>query len=125
MLPGTTRTARNIGTDAIEAMAGMPGNTGKDADAALSEAHITTNKNTVPNDPRPPLVTSGIRLGTPAVTTRGFGVLECELLAHWLCDVLEALAQDEHAQRRVSERVARQVTELCRHHPVYRRATTG
>ncbi|TDB27490.1 serine hydroxymethyltransferase [Stenotrophomonas sp. ATCM1_4] len=99
--------------------------TGKQADQALARAHITTNKNTVPNDPRPPLVTSGIRLGTPAVTTRGFGVLECELLAHWLCDVLEALAQDEHAQRRVSERVARQVTELCRHHPVYRRATTG
>jgi glycine hydroxymethyltransferase len=99
--------------------------TGKQADQALARAHITTNKNTVPNDPRPPLVTSGIRLGTPAVTTRGFGVLECELLAHWLCDVLEALAQDEHAQRHVSERVARQVTELCRHHPVYRRATTG
>ncbi len=99
--------------------------TGKQADQALARAHITTNKNTVPNDPRPPLVTSGIRLGTPAVTTRGFGVLECELLAHWLCDVLDALEQDEQAQHRVNERVARQVTELCRHHPVYRRATTG
>ena len=98
--------------------------TGKEADHALAQARITTNKNSVPNDPRSPFVTSGIRLGTPAVTTRGFGVLECELLAHWICDVLDALEQDEETQRSVRERVARQVTELCRHHPVYRRTST-
>ena len=72
--------------------------TGKDADAALSEAHITTNKNTVPNDPRSPFVTSGLRIGTPAVTTRGFGEAQCKQLAGWLCDVLDALDAQEGAR---------------------------
>ena len=90
------------------------GYTGKDVDAALGEAHITVNKNTVPNDPQKPFVTSGIRVGTPAVTTRGFGVDECRRLAGWMCDVIDAL--DDEAVR---ERVRGQVAELCRRHPVY------
>ncbi|MBR9829433.1 MAG: serine hydroxymethyltransferase [Oceanospirillales bacterium] len=91
--------------------------TGKEADAALSEAWITTNKNSVPNDPRSPFVTSGLRIGTPAVTTRGFGVEECELLAAWLCDVLDAL---ESADRdAVIAKVREQVLSLCRRYPVY------
>ncbi len=88
--------------------------TGKEADAALSEAYITTNKNNVPNDPRSPFVTSGLRIGTPAVTTRGFGMAECEQLAGWLCDVLEA-----GALASVTERVRDQVVALCRRHPGY------
>jgi len=91
--------------------------TGKDADAALSEAHITTNKNTVPNDPRSPFVTSGLRIGTPAVTTRGFGEAQCKQLADWLCDVLDALEGDRFAK--VAAQVRDQVTELCRRYPVY------
>ena len=92
--------------------------TGKDADAALSNACITANKNSVPNDPRSPFVTSGLRIGTPAVTTRGFGVPECEQLAGWLCDVLDALecGDSETVVRQVGE----QVMALCRRHPVYR-----
>ncbi len=92
--------------------------TGRDADAALSDAGITTNKNTVPNDPRSPFVTSGLRIGTPAVTTRGFGVAECERLAGWLCDVLDALGDGTHAQ--VAARIHERVVALCREHPVYR-----
>lgn len=92
--------------------------TGKDADAALSEAYITTNKNSVPNDPRSPLVTSGLRIGTPAVTTRGFKVHECEQLAGWLCDVLDAL--ETGASEQVVRQVRERVVALCRHHPVYR-----
>lgn len=91
---------------------------GRDADAALSDAYITANKNSVPNDPRSPFVTSGLRIGTPAVTTRGFGVAECEQLAGWLCDVLDALESGQLKQ--VTERVREQVMELCRQHPVYR-----
>ena len=90
------------------------GYTGKDVDAALGAAHITVNKNTVPNDPQKPFVTSGIRVGTPAVTTRGFGAAECRQLAGWMCDVIDAL--DDEAVR---ERVRGQVAELCRRHPVY------
>ncbi|HEY8555661.1 MAG TPA: serine hydroxymethyltransferase [Burkholderiales bacterium] len=90
------------------------GLTGKDAEAALGEAHITVNKNAVPNDPQPPMVTSGIRLGTPAVTTRGFKEAECRLLAGWICDVLDRI-DDADVRRRVRE----QVLELCRRFPVY------
>lgn len=92
--------------------------TGKDADTALSNAYITANKNSVPNDPRSPFVTSGIRIGTPAVTTRGFGIVECEQLAGWLCDVLDALELGASAE--VASRVREQMVELCRRHPVYR-----
>ena len=94
--------------------------TGKDADAALSEAYITANKNSVPNDPRSPFVTSGLRIGTPAVTTRGFGVAECEQLAGWLCDVLDALEAGSSAMTTVRGTVREQVVNLCHHHPVYR-----
>ncbi len=94
--------------------------TGKDADAALSDAYITANKNSVPNDPRSPFVTSGLRIGTPAVTTRGFGVGECEQLAGWLCDVLDALEAGGGELARVRDRVRQRVVELCRRHPVYR-----
>jgi glycine hydroxymethyltransferase len=93
--------------------------TGKDADAALADAYITTNKNSVPNDPRSPFVTSGLRIGTPAVTTRGFGVPECEQLAGWLCDVLDALEIGDEALTRIREHVRTQVVALCRRHPVY------
>lgn len=91
--------------------------TGKDADRALSAAHITANKNSVPNDPRSPFVTSGLRIGTPAVTTRGFAVAECERLAGWLCDVLDSL--ESGAGEEVTRRVRDQVTALCRRYPVY------
>ncbi|MFJ5379608.1 serine hydroxymethyltransferase [Pectobacterium sp. CHL-2024] len=93
--------------------------TGKDADAALSEAYITTNKNSVPNDPRSPFVTSGLRIGTPAVTTRGFGVAECEQLAEWLCDVLDGLGEGNGALTAVCDRVRQQVVALCQRYPVY------
>ncbi len=95
--------------------------TGKDADGALSDAYITANKNSVPNDPRSPFVTSGLRIGTPAVTTRGFGVAECEQLAGWLCDVLDALETGSEAFAVERDRVRKQVVELCRRHPVYRK----
>ncbi|MBF8730252.1 serine hydroxymethyltransferase [Pseudomonas guariconensis] len=90
------------------------GITGKDADAALGRAHITVNKNTVPNDPQSPFVTSGLRLGTPAVTTRGFQAPECRALASWICDILEHLGDAD-----VEVQVARQVAELCARFPVY------
>ncbi len=91
------------------------GITGKAADAALGKANITVNKNTVPNDPQSPFVTSGIRVGTPAITTRGFKEAESELLANWMCDVLENL--DDEA---LAARVAENVTALCRKFPVYK-----
>ncbi|MBJ6138680.1 serine hydroxymethyltransferase [Marinobacter litoralis] len=88
--------------------------TGKDADAALGRAHITVNKNAVPNDPRSPFVTSGLRVGTPAVTTRGFGEQECRDLACWMCDILDNL-EDEATINRVRE----QVEAVCARFPVY------
>lgn len=94
--------------------------TGKDADMALSEAYITTNKNSVPNDQRSPFVTSGLRIGTPAVTTRGFDVAECEQLAGWLCDVLDALETGGSALMTIRTQVREQVVGLCRRYPVYR-----
>ena len=90
------------------------GITGKDADLALGQANITVNRNTVPGDPRSPFITSGLRLGTPAVTTRGFKEAECEALADWMCDLLEDV-QDE---RRIAE-VRRKALDLCRAFPVY------
>jgi glycine hydroxymethyltransferase len=88
--------------------------TGKDADAALQRAYITVNKNAVPNDPRPPFVTSGLRMGTPAITTRGFGVREVETLSHWIADVLSDLGNAT-----LIEQVRRRVLELCSRFPVY------
>ena len=90
------------------------GITGKDADAALGRANITVNKNAVPNDPRPPFVTSGLRIGTPAVTTRGFGRAEVEQLTHWIADVLDRI-DDEATIARTREAVI----ALCRRFPVY------
>ena len=90
------------------------GVTGKDADAALGRANITVNKNTVPNDPRSPFVTSGLRIGTPAVTTRGFREAEATQLAGWIADVL-----DDVASEAVIERTRCSVIELCRRFPVY------
>jgi len=88
--------------------------TGKEADAALGRAHITVNKNAVPNDPRPPMVSSGLRIGTPAVTTRGMKEAEVQQLSHWIADVL-----DGHGEESVIERVRAQVLALCRRFPVY------
>ncbi|HAU06801.1 MAG TPA: serine hydroxymethyltransferase [Gammaproteobacteria bacterium] len=90
------------------------GLTGKSVDAWLGQAHITVNKNTVPNDPQSPFVTSGIRIGTPAVTTRGFQQTECEQLAHWMCDVIDSQGEDT-----VITKVRQDVTALCQLHPVY------
>ncbi|MCJ8168438.1 serine hydroxymethyltransferase [Atopomonas sediminilitoris] len=90
------------------------GLTGKDADAALGRAGITVNKNAVPNDPQSPFVTSGIRIGTPAVTTRGLGEAECRDLAGWICDILDDLDNSNTVAR-----VGRQIAELCARYPVY------
>ncbi|MFT4610247.1 MAG: glycine hydroxymethyltransferase [Cellvibrionaceae bacterium] len=90
---------------------------GKDADAALGTANITVNKNSVPNDPRSPFVTSGLRIGTPAVTTRGFNEQDCIALTHWICDVLESLENGNSAA--VIEEVKAKVLEVCARYPVY------
>jgi glycine hydroxymethyltransferase len=90
--------------------------TGKAADAALGRANITVNKNAVPNDSRSPFVTSGIRIGSPAVTTRGFGESEVKQLAGWMCDIL-----DEVDNEATIDRVRNQVLELCGRFPVYKR----
>jgi len=94
--------------------------TGKDADAALGRAFITVNKNSVPNDPRSPFVTSGLRLGTPAATTRGFREPEVRQVAGWICDILDTIG-DESVEQRVRE----EVKALCARFPVYSPAHTG
>jgi glycine hydroxymethyltransferase len=88
--------------------------TGKDAEAALGRAHITVNKNAIPNDPQKPAVTSGVRIGSPAMTTRGFRHAEAELLAHLIADVLD----NPHENANL-ERVAGEVKALCARFPVY------
>jgi glycine hydroxymethyltransferase len=90
------------------------GITGKEADAALGAANITVNKNAVPNDPQSPFVTSGIRIGTPAVTTRGFGEAEVRELAGWMCDVM-----DDVSNQATIDRVREQVLSICARFPVY------
>jgi glycine hydroxymethyltransferase len=90
------------------------GITGKATDAALGRAHITVNKNAVPNDPQSPFVTSGIRIGTPAVTTRGFSRADCVLLADWICDIVDDLENEA-----VIAGVRDKVSEICRQYPVY------
>ena len=89
--------------------------TGKDADAALGRANITVNKNAVPNDPRSPFVTSGLRLGSPASTTRGFKEAEMKMVANWIADVLDCLGDES-----VVDAVREQVKALCARYPVYR-----
>jgi glycine hydroxymethyltransferase len=88
--------------------------TGKDADAALGRAHMTVNKNAVPNDPRPPAISSGLRIGTPAVTTRGFKEPEVRQLSNWIADVLDHLGDEATLQR-----VRAEVVAICRRFPVY------
>ncbi|MGY6565933.1 serine hydroxymethyltransferase [Halomonas sp. KM-1] len=100
------------------------GVTGKDADAALGRAHITVNKNAVPNDPQSPFVTSGLRIGTPAVTSRGFEVADCEALAGWICDILDVLAEQGNTDA-VEAEVRTKVAELCERHPVYGAASAA
>ncbi|QMU60783.1 MAG: aminotransferase class I/II-fold pyridoxal phosphate-dependent enzyme [Gammaproteobacteria bacterium] len=90
------------------------GITGKAADAALGNANITVNKNTVPGDPQSPFVTSGLRIGTPAGTTRGFKEQECKDLTNWICDILDNLENQE-----TIDRVKNQVLDLCKRFPVY------
>lgn len=91
--------------------------TGKDAEAALGKANITVNKNTVPNEPRSPFVTSGLRIGTPASTTRGFKEKECIQIANWICDILDNM-EDESVINRVKQSAAK----LCQQYPVYYKA---
>jgi glycine hydroxymethyltransferase len=88
--------------------------TGKDADAALGNANITVNKNSVPNDPRSPFVTSGLRLGSPAITRRGFKEEQAKQVANWICDVLDNINDES-----VIERVKGEVVALCEQFPVY------
>ncbi|HAQ47848.1 MAG TPA: serine hydroxymethyltransferase [Glaciecola sp.] len=88
--------------------------TGKDADAALGLANITVNKNSVPNDPRSPFVTSGLRIGTPAITRRGFKEAEAQQVATWICDILDNMGDDS-----VIARVKQEAVALCEQHPVY------
>jgi len=90
--------------------------TGKQADAALGQANITVNMNAVPNDPESPFVTSGIRIGTPAVTTRGFGEAECASLAGWICDILDDIENTSNI-----ESVRQSVLDICARFPVYER----
>ena len=90
------------------------GLTGKDAEAALQAANITTNKNAVPDDPQSPFVTSGIRIGTPAVTTRGFKETEVQKIASWMCDILDDLNNQD-----IINRVKQDVLVLCKEFPVY------
>jgi glycine hydroxymethyltransferase len=92
------------------------GLTGKDVDAWLGAANITVNKNAVPNDPQSPFVTSGIRVGTPAVTTRGFGEAEVRELARWMCDVIDA-----RGEQGAVEAVKAKVLDICARYPVYER----
>ena len=89
--------------------------TGKVAEAVLGRAFITVNKNTVPGEPRSPFVTSGLRIGAPAVTRRGFDEADCRQLAGWMCDVLDDVSNDN-----MIETVRQRAVALCRRHPVYR-----
>ena len=91
--------------------------TGTDADAAMGQAFITVNKNAVPNDPRSPFVTSGLRVGTPAITTRGFGIEETTQLTHWMCDILDSLESGNSEQ--VIAEVKTKVLDICKRFPVY------
>jgi glycine hydroxymethyltransferase len=92
------------------------GITGKDADAAMGRANITVNKNAVPNDPKPPFVTSGLRIGSPAITTRGFKEAEATALTGWMCDILDDLGNEA-----LIEATKAKVLELCARFPVYKR----
>lgn len=88
--------------------------TGKEVVIALEIANITTNKNMVPDDPRSPFVTSGVRIGTPAITTRGFDEDDCQQVANWICDIMNSI--DDIA---VAQRIKEEVLELCGNRPLY------
>jgi glycine hydroxymethyltransferase len=90
------------------------GLTGKEVDAAIGRAHITCNKNAVPNDPQSPFVTSGIRVGTPSITTRGFDEADCKQVANWICDIMDNMGDES-----VIERVKGEVLALCKSRPLY------
>ncbi len=90
------------------------GLTGKEVDAAIGRAHITCNKNAVPNDPQSPFVTSGIRVGTPSITTRGFNEADCKQVANWICDIMDNMGDES-----VIERVKGEVIALCKTRPLY------
>ena len=92
--------------------------TGKDADAALGRANITVNKNSVPNDPRSPFVTSGLRIGSPAITSRGFKEAQATELAGWICDVLDGL--ENGTSEAAEAAVKAKVVALCEQFPVYK-----
>ncbi len=92
--------------------------TGTDADKAMSQAFITVNKNAVPNDPRSPFITSGLRVGTPAITTRGFGIEETVQLTHWMCDILDSL-ENGNSEAIIAETKSK-VLEICGRFPVYK-----
>ena len=94
------------------------GLTGKDVEAALGRAHITVNKNAVPNDPQSPFVTSGIRVGTPAMTTRGFDQNDAANLANWMCDIIDSMKSTK-ADEAVIDAVREKVSEICKSLPVY------
>ena len=89
--------------------------TGKDCELALGQANITVNKNAVPNDPQSPFVTSGIRLGTPAITTRGFGNHEVETLTNWICDIVLDLGNINQINN-----IKNEVIKMCKSFPVYK-----
>lgn len=90
------------------------GLTGKDVDAAMGRANITANKNAVPNDPQSPFVTSGIRIGTPSVTTRGFDEDNCRQVAHWICDIMDNMGDES-----IIEKIKGEVIALCKSKPLY------
>ncbi len=90
------------------------GLTGKEVDAALGRANITVNKNAVPNDPQSPFVTSGIRIGTPSITTRGFDEADCKQVANWICDIMDNLGDES-----IVERIKGEVVVLCKSRPLY------
>ena len=92
--------------------------TGKVVEAELGKAHITVNKNAVPNDPQSPFVTSGIRVGTPAITTRGFNEQDATDLANWMCDIIDSISGDS-ADAGVIDAVRQKVSAICTRLPVY------
>ena len=95
------------------------GITGKAAEAALGAANITVNKNSVPSDPQSPFVTSGIRIGTPAITTRGFGIAEMKKLATWMADVMDSVTAEGEFDTELAAKVKDEVVALCKEFPVY------
>ena len=92
--------------------------TGKDAEAALGRAHLTVKKNSVPNDPKSPFVTSGLRLGSPASTTRGFKEKDMREVAGWICDVVDAMSKSADVEGTIAK-VRGQVEQICAKYPVY------